>query len=236
MSVQSTREASGRVRDNLVWPSAVRRVLSSTILEDYASERLLFQRGRHLAVEGAPNPFVFFHLTGWACAECVSARGDRVLMDFLTAGDFSGLAQEGGDAAYTVTAMSDLVALRFERELLYELVDRDERVRATCFQAMQASLNRTRNMRVAVSAKSGVSKVCQVLSDLGERVIALSDSTLGAVVRPRIPLSQVALANAIGLTPVAVNRIVKTLRQAGLVDWDVAGLSILDLRRLRAFA
>ena len=63
----------------------------------------------------------------------------------------------------------------------------------------------------------------------GENLLLPCGCTLGNP--PVFPL-----ANAIGLTPVAVNRIVKNLRQAGLVDWDVAGLSILDLRRLRAFA
>src|SRR5215469_9941535 len=200
MSVQVVREATTRVRENLVCPSAVRTILKNTLLDDYAYDRRLFQRGRHLAVEGTPNPYVCFHLSGWACAECVTARGDRVVVDFLTAGDFFGLEQEGADAAFTVTAMSDLVALRFEREQLLSLIASDDEIRGVCFRAIRSSLARVHNIRIAMSAKSGTSKVCQLLSHLGERVVALSDA-LGAMARPRIPISQVALSHAVSLTP-----------------------------------
>ncbi|MFI4975129.1 MAG: Crp/Fnr family transcriptional regulator [Caulobacterales bacterium] len=205
-------------------------------MEDYAAERFFVAKGKHLVVEGARNPSVFLQLTGWASAECLTLRGDRVLMDFLTAGDFVGLADDGPHAALTVTALTDLVALRIERVQLQALMERDQRVREVCFAALKTTLARTRNMRMALSAKSGASKVCQVLSDLGERVETLSENAANSIVRPKIPISQVSLAHAIGLTPVAVNRIVQTLRQAGLLEWGVAGVSILDVRRLRSYA
>ncbi|MFI4934566.1 MAG: Crp/Fnr family transcriptional regulator [Caulobacterales bacterium] len=211
-------------------------MLSRTLLEEYAAERVFVKKGHHLVLEGAQTSSVYFQLTGWASAECVSQRGERVLMDFLTAGDFIGLADEGPCAAYSVTAMTDLLALRIERSQLQELIDYDQAFREICFGVLRSALLRTRSRRLALSAKSGLSKVCQVLSDLAERAEALSTYAANDFTRPRLPLSQVILASAVGLTPVAVNRIVQSLRRAGLIDWGVSGVSILDTRRLREFA
>jgi CRP-like cAMP-binding protein len=235
MVIESSKRANVVAQTNVIWPPAALRILRRTMLEDYAAERISAHKGRHLVIEGAKASSVFFQLTGWSAAECVSQRGDRILMDFLTAGDFIGLADEGPYAAYTVTALTDLAALRIERAQVHALVEHNQAFREVYIQALQAMLTRAHVRRQALSAKSGVAKVCQVLSDLADRVESAGDHTNG-VSRSRLPISQVLLACAVGLTPVAVNRIVQTLRQAGIVDWGVSGLSVLDLRRLREFA
>jgi hypothetical protein len=47
-----------------------------------------------------------------------------------------------------------------------------------------------------------------------------------------LPITQVLLACAVGLTPVAVNRIVQSLRRDGALDWSVSGVRVLDPERL----
>jgi CRP-like cAMP-binding protein len=235
MGIESSNSTNAVGRTNVIWPPAALRILRRTLLEDFAAERIAAHKGRHLVVEGAKSSSVFFQLTGWSAAECVSQRGDRILMDFLTAGDFIGLADEGPYAAYTVTALTDLAVLRIERSQIHSLVEHNKAFREVYIEALQAMLARAHLRRQALSAKSGVAKVCQVLSDLSDRVESAGDNATG-VSRSRLPISQVLLACAVGLTPVAVNRIVQNLRQAGIVDWGVSGLSVLDLARLREFA
>ena len=233
--MSSGLHAFDRTANNIIWPPAALRILRRTMLEDYAAERVVVNKGRHFVVEGARTSSVFFQLTGWTAAECVSQRGDRVLIDFLTAGDFIGLADEGAYAAYTVTALTDIAALRIERAQLHALIEQNHAFRDVYISALQAMLLRTRVRRLALSAKSGVAKVCQVLSDLADRVESAGDPANDSG-RPRLPISQVLLACAVGLTPVAVNRIVQTLRRSGVLDWGVSGVTVLDLRRLREFA
>jgi len=235
MRIESSSSTSVVARTNVIWPSASARILRRTQLEDYAAERIAVHKGRHLVVEGGKSSSVFFQLTGWSAAECVSQRGERVLMDFLTAGDFIGLADEGPYAAYTVTTLTDLAVLRIERVQIHALIEHNSAFREVYIEALQVMLARAHLRRQALSAKSGVAKVCQVLSELSDRVESAGDNMAG-VSRPRLPITQVLLACAVGLTPVAVNRIVQNLRQAGIVDWGVSGLSVIDVDRLRGFA
>jgi CRP-like cAMP-binding protein len=215
----------------VVWPAGAQQILRRTLIEDFAGERIFVNKGRHLSVEGEEAASIFFQLTGWTSVECVSRRGDRVLMDFLLPGDFIGLADEGRYAAFTVTALTDVAALRVERTQFQALCETDPEFPQVYIKALRDSLLRTRNRRLALSAKSSAAKVCEVLSELASRTeIAMKD-----VPSPRLPITQVSLACAIGLTPVAVNRIVQSLRRAGVLDWGVAGVRILDQRRLREF-
>jgi len=48
-----------------------------------------------------------------------------------------------------------------------------------------------------------------------------------------LPLTQAQLADATGLTPVHVNRVLKALREQGLISLEARSLRILDLDKLK---
>ena len=152
-------------------------------------------------------------------------------MDFLLPGDFAGLDDTGPHASFTVTALTDVAALRIDRAQFQAMVDSDPAFAEIHTAALVASLRRTRSRRLALSAKTGAAKVCEVLGELAARAEASSRDGLV----PRLPITQVSLASAVGLTPVAINRIVQTLRRAGVLDWSANGVQILDPRRLEEF-
>ena len=52
----------------------------------------------------------------------------------------------------------------------------------------------------------------------------------------RLPLTQVELADTLGLTPVHVNRILKEFRQQGLIAVEHKRLSLLDMSGLQKMA
>lgn len=52
----------------------------------------------------------------------------------------------------------------------------------------------------------------------------------------RFPLTQTELAECLGITPIHLNRTLKELREAGLVELKNRHVSLLDLGRLRAMA
>jgi CRP-like cAMP-binding protein len=235
MVAEGSKRIGVAARDNVIWPAPALKILRRTMLEDYAAERLIVNKGRNLLVEGGETTSVFFQLTGWTALECVSERGERVLIDFSIAGDFIGLPDDGPYASCTVTALTDLALLRIDRTQLNALIEDNQAFRNVYISALQAMLRRTQVRRLALSAKTGAAKVCGVLCDLADRVEIAGDH-VGDSGRARLPISQVLLACAVGLTPVAVNRIVQNLRRAGVLDWGISGISVIDLKRLREFA
>jgi CRP-like cAMP-binding protein len=215
---------------DLPWPPNVRDILQTLQLERPAPERVLILRGRHLIDEGADTTSIYVHLSGWASVESDSRRGDRVLTDFFLAGDVAGLTDVHGASHYTVTALTDVTAVKLDRSVVLHLLEADAAFRAFCMHALRAQLDRTRNSRLALSAKTGVARVARILADLADRVDGRVNGEQAPV---HLPLSQVLLSCAVDLTPVAVNRIVHTMRQTGAIDWDATGLRVLDRQRLR---
>ena len=51
-----------------------------------------------------------------------------------------------------------------------------------------------------------------------------------------MPFTQIALADAVGMTPVHVNRLVRKLRALGALDMGVSALIIADLKLLAQIA
>lgn len=228
MAAEPQKSTRGALRENVVWPAPAQQVLTHTRLEQFSSERIFVGKGRHLVVEGSAESSIFFQLTGWSSVECVSHRGDRVVLDFLGPGDFVGIDESGDYAGQTVTALTDVAALRIEPSQFRALMDDDPLFRDVLISALQNMLLRTKRRRLALSGRSGAAKVREVLADLAARAEGLGTEGRNL----RLPITQVLLACAVGLTPVAVNRIVQSLRRDGVLDWSASGVRVLDLDRL----
>uniref|UniRef100_UPI001300A407 Crp/Fnr family transcriptional regulator n=1 Tax=Teichococcus vastitatis TaxID=2307076 RepID=UPI001300A407 len=52
----------------------------------------------------------------------------------------------------------------------------------------------------------------------------------------KLPLTQIELGDTLGLTPVHVNRVLKTFRERGLISMDQRMLSLLKVDELQALA
>jgi len=217
------------LRDGPKLDDRVRSALSCCPADLRSFGPILFHKGAPLVSQGSSDPYVYLHLAGWARVEAVTVRGHLVVVDFLLAGDMSGLAQEE-EAAFSVIAMGDVLALRFLRDRLVDETDTNGALRDICFDALKGSLARMRDLRVALTGRSAASKICCVLALLAERAAAASKG------EPTIPISQLMLAHTVDLTPVAVNRTIQSLRRAGLLTWGPAGVRIFEPERLRAFA
>jgi len=211
------------------WPPQTQDLLLRLQTERQLAEQVSIPRGRHLVDEGNETASIILQLSGWASVESDSRRGDRVLMDFFCVGDVAGLTDVDGQSHYTITALTDITAIRIERATVLYLLDTEASFRLLCMHALRAQLDRSRNRRLALSAKTGIAKVARVLADLFHRL----DAVPGANDSGLLPLSQVLLACAVDLTPVAVNRIVQALRRAGAIEWDTSGVRVLDTQRLQ---
>jgi CRP-like cAMP-binding protein len=84
---------------------------------------------------------------------------------------------------------------------------------------------------VRIGRRQALSRVAHLIAELAERMTKLGlieNDTLN------LPMTQYDLADAVGLTPVHANRVVKTLREAGVLDFRRNMVRILDHEKLRA--
>lgn len=83
----------------------------------------------------------------------------------------------------------------------------------------------------ALGRLSAEGRLAALLLHVHQRTIGTSSSPVGAI---PLPISLALLADAVGLTPVHVCRILKKMRLDGLLRWEKKHLSILDPARLSA--
>ncbi|MBC9033824.1 Crp/Fnr family transcriptional regulator [Sphingomonas sp. JC676] len=90
-----------------------------------------------------------------------------------------------------------------------------------------------REWELSLGRRSAVARIAQLLAEMHVRLglVGLTDG-----LEFRLPLTQVDLAECVGLTPVHVNRTLKLLREDGAVDMQRGRVRILDLARLHAIA
>ena len=113
-----------------------------------------------------------------------------------------------------------LRALTRERPIVAEALWRETLIDAAVF----------REWIVNVGRRAAVSRLAHLLAEIGTRlqVMHLSEGD-----RFELPMTQLDIADALGLTPVHVNRVVQELRRAGLLELRKHAVSLPDLPRLK---
>lgn len=216
------RDSFSRVAQTQIW------------LKQHKPEAMKLPKGKALNTRGQHERDVFFQTGGLTMLECVSARGERVLVEFGLPGDFVEVGSWGGDITCTVRAIVDTDLLRLSKANIGRLTSVDEQVRSAYVSALEERLIRSRRHMVAVSGRSAMRKVSGLVIELGAQ---LCGGAAGAGPADLwIPVSQTQLAAAAGLTLPAVNRAVRLLRDAGTIEWTSAGVRILAGERLRMAA
>jgi CRP-like cAMP-binding protein len=170
-------------------------------------------------------------LEGFACTYQLTGEGKRQIMAFHIPGDIPDLQSlhlrvlDNGLATITRAkagfiqheALRDL-CLRFPR--ITSALWRETLIDAAVFRAWMANIGR----------RDGLSRIAHVLCELVVRMKAVG---LARDHECEFPITQTELADALGLTPVHVNRVLQDLRAAQLITLKGGVLSVLDWDRLK---
>ncbi|GGF82560.1 transcriptional regulator [Azorhizobium oxalatiphilum] len=189
----------------------------------------------YLVREGEPSRDVCsFVLSGLALGQKSTSAGARQIISIHMAGDFldtQHLFLERAD--HNVQALTRLETIDFSRRALKRvLLERPGIVQAMWIDALiDASI--CREWIVNVGARRGISRVAHLLCELAvrfERAGLIRDGVF------EVPLTQEQIGDAVGLTPVHVNRSLKLLAAEGLIQRDRRKVSLSSWTRLREVA
>lgn len=90
-----------------------------------------------------------------------------------------------------------------------------------------------REWELSLGRRSAIARIAHLLAEMHVR-LGLVELANG--LEFRLPVTQVDLAECVGLTPVHVNRTLKALREQGAADMQRGCVRILDLMKLHAIA
>ncbi|TGD93278.1 Crp/Fnr family transcriptional regulator [Methylobacterium nonmethylotrophicum] len=205
------------------------------LLQEAASARIVnYDTHQDIIAEGEEPTDVNLILAGWVCRYKHLADGGRQIMSFLLPGDLCDLniflLRRMDHALGTLTPVT---VAKISRDLLQEMLNTDPRLTRALWWEVLVTAAIHREWLVNIGRRSALERVAHLLCELHVRQRAVGRVRDG---RCELPVTQVELSDALGLSAVHVNRTLRDLRLAGLIDWRDKHLAVPDFEALAAVA
>jgi CRP-like cAMP-binding protein len=203
-------------------------------LARFDRRRKTFQSGHEMIHEGEENASAFILSKGWACSYKMLPDGERQIVDFQIPGDFLGLRSIlFRTADHTVEAISHIEASEVLEPDLLDAFANAPRLAAAVLWAASRDEAMVVEHLVNLGRRSAEERMAHLLLELWARLHLVG---LGDEAGFDCPLTQYHLADALGLSAVHVNRVLRRLREDGLVTFQKGRVIIDAPARLRDLA
>ena len=200
------------------------------MLDEACSNVRKVRAGYDLIREGdKPGP-VFVVLDGWACRYKILPDGSRQIIAFLMPGDFcdlhAGLLDEMDHSIGTLTACR---IATISRETMDRLLESTPTLTRAFWLAQLIDEGVLRAWIVSMGRRDSMERLAHLMLELYTRMRNIGLAGDGSC---EMPLTQTVLADALGLTPVHVNRVLRVLRERGAMALGSSTLTLLNAAEL----
>ena len=200
--------------------------------DDVAALALATSRPRRFAAkqdlirEGdQPGP-VFVVLEGWACRYKILPSGTRQITAFLIPGDACDLHVGNlKEMDHSIQAISPASVATIPRNEMDALMRKHPNIARAMYTSQLVDEGTLRAWIVSMGRRSSIERVAHLMCELYMRAFAID---LVADRMVALPLSQIVMADSLGMTPVHINRVLKELRLMGAMDLHRGALVIID--------
>lgn len=185
-------------------------------LESIKSERF-FQAGQTIVWSGDRMDFVASVVTGVATLTQTLEDGRTQMVGLLLPSDF--LGRPGRDqAAYTVTAVSDVELCCFRRRPFEDMLIRTPRLGQRLLEMTLDELDAAREWMLLLGRKTAREKIASLLAIIARRDAALKRLPAEGQMSFDLPLTREAMADYLGLTLETVSRQISALKREGVIE------------------
>jgi CRP-like cAMP-binding protein len=180
--------------------------------------------------EGDTPKYCCLLISGFGMRTKVVAEGARQIVNVHVSGDMLDLQNAMlGVADHNVQALTKLEAAFIPREALVDLAFSRPAVGKALWIETLVEGSIQREWVANVGRRKALARVAHLLCEFAYRLEAVG---LGEKCNYELPMTQEQLADAVGLTPVHVNRTLRTLDQQGLTRRSKKSVIIDDFARL----
>ena len=193
-----------------------------------------FDAGIDIVTEGEVPRTAFVLIEGMACRYRLLSDGRRQVLNFLIPGDFFDLyvfLLRVMDHSVGTIVPTRLAAI--ERDTVLDIAAHQPRIGAALWWSAMQEEAILRERIVALGRRNARGRVAYLLCEIVCRQAAIGMSEDNAI---HLPLTQIDLADALGLTPVHVNRVLQQFRRERLITLAQRRLVLRDIQRLREVA
>ncbi|MEW2912955.1 Crp/Fnr family transcriptional regulator [Leisingera sp. JC11] len=202
--------------------------------QSFKTGEMVVDAGTTILLEGSNSPQLFTVLKGMGTRYKTLENGRRQVINFLFPGDFAGL-QAGlmGEMKHSVEATTGMTLCVFRRSALYELFQHHPE-RAYDLTWIAAVEEHFLGETIAsLGQRDARQRIAWALVRIYERLKAVGMEVKNAV---PLPFRQQDLADALGLSLVHTNKMLKTLRDTKLAEWQNGMLKIRNIAALAELA
>lgn len=192
------------------------------------------ERHQHLIREGDDPHSVFLLIEGWAFRYKVLPDGKRQIVAFLLPGDLCDVHIFILDQMdHGIAMLSPGKVVRIPRETILRVIDERPAISRALWWATLVDEAVLREWLVNIGGRNAYARTAHLLCEL---YVRMENVSLVSGQAMHMPLTQTDLAEALGLTAVHVNRMLKRLRSDGLVSFKSREFIIHDIEKLKASA
>ncbi len=196
--------------------------------------RRTFVAGRDLVHQGQSDQAAYILASGWACSYKILRDGERQIVDFQIPGDFLGLRSVLLHTAdHSIEPITDIEVCEVQASDLLGAFTRTPRLATAVLWAASRDEAMVVEHLVDIGRRHAAERMAHFLLELGARLSLVGLATKAGYT---CPLTQYLLADALGLSAVHVNRVLRQLRETGLLTFRDGYVTFDDYDRLREFA
>ena len=196
------------------------------VLDRLHSRRRTFPPGRDIVHEGQTNQAAYILASGWVCSYKLLPGGARQIVDFQIPGDFLGLRSVlFRTADHNIEPVTRIEASEVLVSDLLDAFNSTPRLAAAVLWAASRDEAMVVEHLVGIGRRDARQRTAHLLLELGARLKLVG---VGSVSGYSCPLSQYRLADALGLSAVHVNCVLRELREMGLVTFQQGQVTFDD--------
>lgn len=204
------------------------------VLDELNKRRRTFVAGRDLVEQGQTEQSAYVLSSGWACSYKLLEDGQRQIVDFQIPGDFLGLRSLLMHISdHSVEPITDIEVTEVLRNDLLGAFTQTPRLATAILLTASRDEAMVVEHLVNIGRRSAAKRTANFLLELGARLALVG---MGSKAGFECPLSQYLMADALGLSAVHVNRVLRQLREDGLVTFRDGFVSFDNYERLIEFA
>lgn len=199
-------------------------------LARFDRRRRTFRAGHEMTHEGQANASAFILSAGWACSYKMLPDGERQIVDIQIPGDFLGLRSIlFRTSDHTIEAITRIEAAEVLAPDILDAFSHAPRLATGVLWAASRDEAMVVEHLVNLGRRTAEERMAHFLLELGTRLqlVGMGDKT-----GFDCPLTQYHLADTLGLSAVHVNRVLRKLRESGVVTFQKGRVDFDDLPRL----
>ena len=195
-------------------------------LERLHQRRRSFVAGRDMVHQGQSDQAAYILSEGWVCSYKLQPDGTRQIVDFQVPGDFLGLRSvllRTSDHSFEPIVEIEAAEV-LKSDLLAAFSDTPRLATAILWAASRDEAMVVEHL-VGIGRRDADARMAHFLLELGSRLAPVG---MGTKAGYDCPLTQYHLADVLGLSAIHVNRVLRQLRERGLVTFRDGRVSFED--------